>query len=208
MLFSYCSASRIFVFFDAIIPGCICQRWLLPVVCIVALLLEGCSPLVFTSGGGNGSAASKPKHRNAVEAFFDDLGQSIKQTTRRLTGTGGEGRKRTATKAQSGLTLKVLQASLEPAKVHSGEQVKVVLQYSIAGAPAAGVALQEKTSLQQGDKLLVVLKEETSSKENGKWENTLSFAVPKSAQAGTYTVKLRLIAQGKSRTVQRSFSVY
>ncbi len=56
-------------------------------------------------------------------------------------------------------------------------------------------------------KELTVLKDESTERENGTWENTLTFAVPESAQSGKYTVTLRVSAQGQTRTAQRSFTV-
>jgi hypothetical protein len=55
--------------------------------------------------------------------------------------------------------------------------------------------------------VLSVLKDETVTRENGSWENSLTFAVPHSAKGGTYTVKLRIGTKGLSRSVQRSFTV-
>lgn len=183
-------------------------RWFLPLLCSLALLSAGCAPLVFTAGAGAGYAASKPKNRNKVVVFFDDLGHSIKQTTRRLTGSGTRRRQAPNTaKGQNGLAMKILNCSLAPAKVHPGDQVKVVLQYSITGAPADGADIQEKSSLMFAGKVLTVLKEDTVNRENGEWENTLSFNVPASVTPGKYSLKLRLRSQGASRTVHRSFSV-
>jgi len=150
-----------------------------------------------------------PQYRHKVENFFDDLGRSISQTTRRLTGDGQNNSRpaKNRSKAQSALVLKVLQTSLKPVSVHPGDQVQVVLRYSIAGAPSQGLQLQKKSILLQDGKELVVLKEETSSKENGEWEDTLSFVVPSSAKPGKYMVTMRISGQGQSRTVQRSFTV-
>jgi len=69
------------------------------------------------------------------------------------------------------------------------------------------VALQEKSSLIHSGKVLTVLKDETGMRENGEWENSLSFNVPRSANPGKYTIKFRLGTGGVNRTVQRSFSV-
>lgn len=160
---------------------------------VLSLILTGCAP----------------QYRYKVENFFDDLGRSISQTTRRLTGDGQTSRRpaKTRSTSQGTLVLKVLQTSLKPVSVHPGDQVQVVLRYSIAGASAQGLQLQEKSVLLQDGKELVVLKEETSNKENGEWENTLSFVVPSSAKAGKYMVTMRISGQGQSRTVQRSFTV-
>lgn len=183
-------------------------RCLFSLLCSLALLLEGCVPLIFTAGAGAGYVASKPKHRHKVENFFDDLGRSIKQTTRRLSRPGTSRRQVPSTsRTQNGFALKILKSSLTPAKVHPGEKVRAVLQYSILGAPSQGVALQERSSLIHAGKVLAVLKEENSTKENGEWEDTLSFNVPRSAKPGKYTLKFRLGAGKISRTVQRSFSV-
>lgn len=141
-----------------------------------------------------------------MEVFFNDLGRSIRNTTRQLTGAVS-GRRSSGTKAQTRLVLKVLKSSLAPTIVQPGDQVTVLLQYSVSGAPKQGVQLQEKSSLVKKGSVLSILKDETVTRENGSWENTLTFAVPHSAQKGTYTVKLRIGNQGMGRTVQRSFTV-
>lgn len=171
---------------------------LLPVVfCVLSLATSGCAP----------------RYRYQVENFFDDLGRSISQTTRRLTGEDQGSRRpvKSRTQAQTrppnALALKVLQTSLKPVSAHPGDKVQVVLRYSIAGAPAQGLSLQEKSVLLLNGKELAVLKEETSNKENGEWEDTLSFVVPSSAKPGKYMVTMRISGQGQSRTAQRSFTV-
>ena len=83
----------------------------------------------------------------------------------------------------------------------------LTLQYMIMGAPEKGVTIREKSSLIRDGKELTVLKEESSEKENGTWENTLSFAVPESAQPGKFTVTLQISAQGQTRSTRRSFTV-
>lgn len=163
--------------------------------CVLSLAISGCAP----------------RYRYQVENFFDDLGRSISQTTRRLTGEDQGNRRPVRSRSQvqtpNALALKVLQTSLKPVSVRPGEQVQVVLRYSIAGAPAQGLSLQVKSILLRDGKELTVLKEESSTKENGEWEDTLSFVVPSSANPGKYMVTMRISGQGQSRSVQRSFTV-
>jgi hypothetical protein len=83
----------------------------------------------------------------------------------------------------------------------------LTLQYTIIGAPEKGVTIREKSSLSREGKVLTVLKDESSRKENGTWENTLSFAVPKSAKPGKYSVNLQISAQGQARSARRTFTV-
>lgn len=171
---------------------------LLPVFfCVLSLATSGCTP----------------RYRYQVENFFDDLGRSISQTTRRLTGEDQGSRQPVRSRTQpqvqpsNALSLKVLQTSLKPVSVRPGDKVQVVLRYSIAGAPAHGLSLQGKSILLQEGKELTVLKEESSTKENGEWEDTLSFVVPTSAKPGKYMVTMRISGQGQTRTAQRSFTV-
>lgn len=173
-------------------------RLLPAVLCLLSLALSGCAP----------------RYRYQVENFFDDLGRSISQTTRRLTGDDQGSRRTVRSRSQgqpqtsnTALSLKVLQTSLKPVSAHPGDKVQVVLRYSIAGAPAQGLSLSEKSILLQDGKELAVLKEETGTKENGEWEDTLSFVVPSSAKPGKYMVTMRISGQGQSRSVQRSFNV-
>jgi len=178
----------------------------LAVVLTLTLLLTGCAPLIFTAGAGAGYVATQEEPRSKVGAFFDDLGRSIQQTTRKLTGAKPT-RKQSPAANSGGLVLTVKNASVVPTKVTIGDQVKLTLQYVISGAPAKGLKVREKTSLTSSGQELTVLKEETVVKENGTWENTLTFAIPSSAKPGTYTVTQQISAQGKTRSSRRSFTV-
>lgn len=172
-----------------------------------SFLLTGCAaPLVITAGAGAGYVATREKPRSAVEAFFDDLGRSIRQTTRRITGEPS-GRRSAPSAPSRGFTLKIQRSTLAPTEVDKGEQVTLTLQYLVTGASGKKVTIREKSSLGKDGKELTVLKDESSEKENGKWENTLSFAVPKSARSGKYTVTLQISAQGQIRSTRRSFTV-
>jgi hypothetical protein len=188
---------------------------------VASYLLSGCAaPLVLTAGAagaGAGYVATQEKPRSQVEIFFNDLGRSIRQTTRRISGelsgrrpaTYEEptGRRPVAPEPRSGFALKIQRSTLAPAAVNKGEQVTLTLQYMIMGAPEKGVTIRERSSLNRDGKELTVLKEESSEKENGTWENTLSFAVPESAQSGKFTVTLQISAQGQTRSTRRSFTV-
>jgi len=184
-------------------------------------LLSGCAtPLLLTAGAagaGAGYVATQEKPRSQVEIFFNDLGRSIRQTTRRIS-AGLPGRRpasyreptsrpSVASEPRSGFALKIQRSTLAPPTVNKGEQVTLTLQYMIMGAPEKGVTIREKSSLIRDGKELTVLKEESSEKENGTWENTLSFAVPESAQSGKFTVTLQISAQGQTRSTRRSFTV-
>ena len=181
-------------------------RLLLLVVTFAACLLSGCAPVVFTAGAGAGYVATKEKPRSAIESFFDDLGKSIRQTTRRLTGAS-KSTQAAVPGYKGGLALSIKRSTLAPTEVYKGEQVTLTLQYIVLGAPAAGVQVRERSALSKDGKELTVLKDESSQKENGTWENTLSFAVPNSAKPGKYTVTLQISTQGQSRTTRRTFTV-
>lgn len=181
-------------------------RMLLVFAAFAFLFLNGCAPVVFTAGAGAGYVATQEKPRSAIESFFDDLGKSIRQTTRRLTGESKA--TRTAVPGyRGGLALRIKRSTLAPTEVNTGEQVTLTLQYIVLGAPAAGINVRERSSLSKDGKELTVLKDESSQKENGTWENTLSFAVPESAKPGKYTVTLQISTQGQSRSARRTFTV-
>ena len=121
-------------------------KLVLVVLAVGSLLLGGCAPLVFTAGAGTGYVATQDKPRNKIEAFFDDLARSIRQTTRKITGAPPSRRKSTA-KPTSTLQLAIQKATLSPAKVRTGDQITLTLRYSIAGAPKKGIQVREKSSL-------------------------------------------------------------
>ncbi len=141
-----------------------------------------------------------------VDNFFQNIGRSIQRTTRKMTNEQ-PARKQTSSQSHNKLVCTIQKASIAPDEVKKGTQVTVTLQYVIKGAPTAGMQVTEKSILLAGDKELTVLKDESTTKENGTWENTLTFAVPESATPGTYTVLQELSVQGKTRSSRRSFTV-
>jgi len=178
----------------------------LALVFAAMLLLTGCAPLIFTAGAGAGYVATQEEPRSKVGNFFDELGKSIKQTTRKITGTPPP--RTPATAAATGrLVLRIKDATVAPTKVKQGDQVTLTLRYVVSGAPEKGIKLREKNTLVMDGQELTVLKDETVDKENGTWENTLTFAIPDSAKPGKYTITQQISAQGQTRSSRRSFSV-
>lgn len=210
-------------------------RLLIVLLVAAHLFLTGCAaPLFLAAAGGAGYLATQEEPRQEFEKFLQDLDKSIKQTTRKITGeqqaeevakdqpneaiTNGQPvgkiasekkpvRKQLNNQPQTGLIFTIQKASISPAKVKSGEEVKFVLRFVILGAPATGLKVIGKSTLSVDGKELTVLKDESTTKENGTWENTLTFAVPDSAKPGKYTIIHELSAQGVTRRSQRSFTV-
>lgn len=182
-------------------------KHLFAILIATSFLLSGCAPLIFTAGAGAGYVATQEKPRSKVGEFFDDLGTSIRQTTRRITGEPKEKRS-TSPRSHSGLTLKIQRSTLTPTAVDPGEQVTLTIHYVVSGTLDQKVPIREKSSLSSDGKELAVLKDETNEKENGTWENTLSFTVPVSAKPGRYTVTLLISGQGQTRSTRRSFTVH
>ena len=83
----------------------------------------------------------------------------------------------------------------------------VTLQYALSGGPAGGSRVEVQRSLLREGKRLTVLNTETATRENGTWENTLTFAVPDSARPGRYAVRQEISARGLTRTTERGFTV-
>ena len=82
-----------------------------------------------------------------------------------------------------------------------------LLVAALSGGPADGSRVEVKRSLLKEGKRLTVLNTETATRENGTWENTLTFAVPDSATPGRYAVLQEISARGLTRTTQRPFTV-
>ena len=168
----------------------------LALLIVVSLFLGGCA---------NPPPALKQPIRK-VDKFFQDLGQSIKKTTRKITGEPPSGKPSTSD-SQNKPVFTIQKFLVAPSKVKKGEQVQLTLRYVIMGAPPAGLKVTEKSTLSTGGKELTVLKDESILKENGTWENTLTFAVPGSATSGEYIVRQELSAPGLLRSSRRSFTV-
>ena len=157
--------------------------------------LTGCAaPVSIAAGVGTGYAMT------------DDRSRSVKQTTRRLAGDR-PARKTAVSGRTAAFTLRVRKTTLAPATVGKGATVTVTLQYALSGGPADGSRVEVKRSLLKEGKRLTVLNTETATRENGTWENTLTFAVPDSATPGRYAVLQEISARGLTRTTQRPFTV-
>jgi len=184
------------------------MRFLLHCTLLVATLalLTGCVPLFVAVGAGTGYLVADQESRQKVDHFFRDLNRSIKKTTRKLQGDQRTGKQLSSHKA-TGFMLTIQHDALSPTTVHPGERVNVSLQYAITGAPPAGVRVTKQQILFFEGSQLTVINNEATTKKNGTWENTLAFAVPQSAQPGTYTVTQKISAQGLTRTTRRSFTV-
>ena len=142
-----------------------------------------------------------------VDNFFQNIGRSIQRTTRKITSEQPT-RKQNNYQAHNKLVCTIQKTSIIPDNAAKGTQVTVTLQYVIRGAPPAGLKVTEKSILLADGKELTVLKDESTTKENGTWENTLTFTVPNSATPGKYTVRQELRAQKLIRSAQRSFTVW
>ena len=160
----------------------------------VHLLATGCTPTL-----------NEPIQK--VDKFFQDLGYSINQTTRKITGEQPPTEKQRNYDAQNKPVFTIQKFSVTPAKVNKGENVKLTLQYVIMGAPAEGLKVKEKNTLATDGKQLTVLKDESTLRENGTWESVLTFAVPESAKSGEYIVRQELSAHGLFRSSRRTFTV-
>ena len=169
--------------------------------------LTGCAaPVIIAAGVGTGYVMTDDRSRRKVDRFFQDLSRSVKQTTRRL--SGDRPARRTAVSGRTAaFTLRVRKTTLAPATVGKGATVTVTLQYALSGGPADGSRVEVKRSLLKEGKRLTVLNTETATRENGTWENTLTFAVPDSATPGRYAVLQEISARGLTRTTQRPFTV-
>ncbi|NLX18210.1 MAG: hypothetical protein GXY53_02870 [Desulfobulbus sp.] len=184
------------------------RKILLLLVTSAFFFLNAPSPITLTIGGGTtGFVTDAEAAWNSIEGFFDDLGRSIRQTTRQITRSTRPKTRSTSSKHRKTPAVSINRSTLAPTEVYRGEQVTLTLRYVIQGAPDGGMRVRERSTLNRDDKELTVLKDETSVKTNGVWENTLSFAVPASAQPGNYSVTLQISGQGKSTSARRSFTV-
>jgi hypothetical protein len=177
-----------------------------PLLIATLFILPGCVPLFVAVGAGTGYLVADQESRQKVDHFFRDLNKSIKNSTRRLYGEQRTG-KQTAYQRSTGFMLTIQQDALTPNSVLPGEQINLRVQYAIMGAPAAGIPIKKQRTLFFAGKQITVINTESTIRTNGTWENTLTFAVPKSAQPGTYTVKQEISAQGVPRTTQQTFTV-
>lgn len=184
------------------------MRNLLCALLLFAILsfLPGCVPLFVAVGAGTGYLVADQDSRQKVDHFFQDLSKSIRKSTRRLYGEQRT-KDQNAYQKSAGFMLTVQEDALSPTSVLPGEQINLRVQYAIMGAPATGIPIKKRRTLFFKGKQITVINNESTTRTNGTWENTLTFAVPKSAQPGAYTVKQEISAQGTTRSTQRTFMV-
>jgi hypothetical protein len=174
---------------------------------VLCILLSGFA-LIFTPIESAAGFMATPEQPSAsFESFLQGIGRSLEQTSRRITGRQPY-RRATSTSQSRETTLNIQRSTLAPTVVYKGEKVTMTLQYLISGAPEKGITIREKSMLSKDGKVLTVLKDESSQKENGIWENTLSFVVPGSAKSGNYVVSLQLSTQGESQTARHTFTLH
>jgi hypothetical protein len=184
-----------------------CRKAGLAILLLLLLLpLAGCAPLFLAAGAGTGYVVTQKDGMAKVDRFFSDLEQSIRKSTRRLYSQARTLKMFPAERGK-GLVLKIHKESVAPATAGKGDRVTVTIQYAVMGAAGSGVEVRERRALLFAGKELTVLSEDTTSRSNGTWENTLTFAVPASAEDGTYTVVQEVSAQGQKRTARSSFAV-
>ncbi len=168
--------------------------------------LTGCAPAFIAAGAGAGYLATHESSRHKVQRFFHDLSRSIKQTTRKVYDEQRTSQQINYEQSR-GFVLKISKVSLSPVTVGKGGKVKLIVEYVILGGPEQGVKIEEKQTLLCNGEELTVLNNESTTKENGTWEDTLTFAVPDSAESGKYVVVQEMKAQGITRSTRRSFTV-
>lgn len=182
-------------------------RLLILMLLLLSPALGGCFPLFLAAGAGTGYVMTDDESKAKVDKFFSDLKQSIRKTTRRISSEVKTKKTSVSEQGNSRMALKIKKNSVSPAKVARGERVRVILEYEVMGAAEAGVEIQERRALVFGSKELSLLSEDSTIRSNGIWENTLTFAVPASAEPGTYTVTQEIAARGLKRTARSSFKV-
>ncbi len=182
------------------------KRLCITILLIIGLLSTGCAPAFFAAGAGAGYLVSQKGSLKKVDRFFKNFGRSIRQTTRKIYSEKRTGQQ-IAYNSKKGLVLSIRKNEISPTRVKKGERVKLTLRYVLMGAPASGLQLKEKSRLMHGGKELSVLKTDSTNRENGTWENTLTFVVPESATSGRYTVVQELNVQRVRRSSSRSFTV-
>lgn len=182
-------------------------RLLVLMLLLLSPALGGCFPLFLAAGAGTGYVIADRESKAKVDKFFSDLERSIRKTTRRIYSEDRTKKKFTAEQGNGEMVLKIHKDSVSPDKVARGERVRVTIQYAVMGAAEAGVEIQERRALVFGSKELTLLSEDSTIRSNGTWENTLTFAVPASAEPGTYTVTQEIATKGLKRTARSSFKV-
>lgn len=153
-----------------------------------------------------GNQSGNPRTGAAIGAALGALaGYAIHKSRTRQMQTASETYKEYEYQPQQGFQLDVREGNVSPSVVAPGGKVQAIMEYATLGT-GGGVAVQEARVLKtQNDS--VKLDQETVTRTDGTWQNTLEFQVPSDAPAGQYRVTQKVEAQGKSASEMLIFDV-
>ncbi len=89
--------------------------------------------------------------------------------------------------------LSIASFTVSPHKVRKGGQVTVKVRYIVRGARKDGLTITESKHLLYNNQTTASLDSKKVKRENGTWESTTSFKVPRSAKTGKYKIKQSII---------------
>ena len=105
------------------------------------------------------------------------------------------------------LEVRVLAASVEPARVPPGAQVGLRIVYSIAGVgPGAEAAVVEQRVVKRGGSVLTTLRAE-ARRVAGIHESTQKLGLPPDVAPGVYEVEARVASEGRESAAAAVFQV-
>lgn len=164
-----------------------------------ALVGAGLGAVIGHQSGNAGTGA-------AIGAALGALaGYAVHKSRTRQTQTAAQTYDQYDYEPQKGFQLDVREGDVTPSVVEPGGTVKATMEYATLGTDG-GVRVQEARVLKTQDDSLT-LDEETVTRSDGTWQNTLEFQVPDDAPAGQYRVTQKVAAQGKSASEMLIFNV-
>lgn len=79
-------------------------------------------------------------------------------------------------------------ATCSPSVAQRGQDLEAQMEYAVLGSPAGGTPVKETRILRKDGQDVATLDDETYTRSDGTWVSTVTFAVPKNAEPGKYTI--------------------
>jgi len=147
------------------------------ILSLLSISLAGCIPVLLAVGAGAG-LMSQPQNQ-------------------------GQGH----TAAKEKLTLHLESASITPSQVSRGQEITVTVTYKIAGTFGAPVTVKESKTLVHNGVTIKTLSNDAIERKEGIWENSLTFAVPFSAEEGRYTIEQKMMLESEVISSMEAFQI-
>jgi hypothetical protein len=106
-----------------------------------------------------------------------------------------------------GAMLKMEDAQVMPATIQPGGRIDAQIRYVVLGAGAGGATVNEKRLINKDGKAVYEISSQDFTRDDGTWESTQNFFLPKDAQPGQYSLMQTVRMGGNQISATSNFTV-